>query len=192
MALIHSSGRLVSPYIGLSHTDRKPFKSSLLQDPKPGYRPLTSSWDLRVTGANVVLRTFTANPSRLSVRTVKHAHKKSASPPRRQLSIRSDRLLRKDHSCIPKPTTSRRTPSVGTAPQLPHKPLVTSNSLKALHIKSSFSPIRHKRARGIIQTAAFKSHIQPQGEESPTKRQYKRLVERTSDQMAAEQLQGWT
>lgn len=154
MALIHSSGRLVSPYIGLSHTDRKPFKSSLLQDPKPGYRPLTSSWDLRVTGANVVLR--------------------------------------KDQSCIPKPTTSRRAPSVGTAPQLPHKPLVTFNSLKALHIKSSFSPIRHKRARGIIQTAAFKSHIQPQGEESPTKRQYKRLVERTSDQMAAEQLQGWT
>jgi len=208
MALLQPSSHFrsyFSTYIGLSQAEHRVFKSATSPDTKGnGGRPsqptvltraVTSAWDLRVTGANVVLetlRTGTRGKSRLSVKTARES--KRVTPERSQEALKSERVPRKVQQCWSlHPTAPLRSASAAPLLPLPRpKPLASSNSLKTLHSKASPSPIRHRRTRKVIQTTVMKpSNAQP-SQESPTKRLYKRLVQRTSEQIAREQLQGWT
>lgn len=189
-----------SSYIGLSQAQHRVFKSSTSPDTKVNGgrlaqplalpRTVTSAWDLRVTGANVVLetlRTGTRGKSRLCVHTERET--KTVSSERSKQPVRTERVPRKVlQSWSLKPTAHFRSAS---APR-PAKPLASSNSLKTLRYKATPSPIRHRRIRKVIQTAVMKLSSAQPCQESPTKRLYKRLVQRTSEQIACEQLQGWT
>jgi hypothetical protein len=209
MALLQSSSQFrsyFSSYIGLSQTERRLLKpppspnpqvtSLRSQQPSSLNRAATTAWDLRVTGANVALEALRRGiryQSRPSVNTARK--KKRISPGQVQKPLKIESTHRKDHqSWRLKPAAHLRSASANPHP-LPSppgpKPLPPSASLKHLRSKSSSSPIRYRYTRRVIQTAVFKPSRVLCSEESPTKRLYKRLVQRTSEQIAREQLQGW-
>lgn len=204
MALLQSSSQFrsyFSSYIGLSQTERHLLKPSPSpnpqvaclrpQQPSSLNRAVTTAWDLRVTGANVALETLRCG-TRLCGNTARE--KKRISPRRVQQPIKIEKTHRKDHqSWRLRPAAHLRSSSADPHP-LPcvaPKPFPSSRSLKTLRSKS-LCPIPHRRSRKVIQTAVFKPAGVLSSEESPTKRLYKRLVQRTSEQIAREQLQGWT
>ena len=209
MALLQSSSQFrsyFSSYIGLSQTERRLLKPSpssnpqvtslRSQQPSSLNRAATTAWDLRVTGANVALETLRCDiryQPRPTVNTARE--KKRISPGRVQKPFKIEGTHRKDHqSWRLKPAIHLRSASADPhpVPSAPSKPLPSSRSLKTLRSKSSSSPLRYRRTRRVIQTAVFKPSRVLGSEESPTKRLYKKLVQQTSEQIAREQLQGWT